>query len=272
MKTLIEIIKEHIGFKSQIFKLAKSDIIRTYQGSALGWLWALIKPTITIFVYWFAFSIGIRKSGDVVVKDVAYPFFLWLIAGIVAWFYISEMLTQGTESIRKYNYLVTKMRFPVSTIPTFVSISKLIVHLILLTIVIVIFWAFGYPPDIYYLQLPFYIMCMFVFFTIFTLTTATLSAISKDFSNLVKSIVTAIFWISGILWDVDTIKIGWLKSVLMFNPVTFVCTGFRNVFINKIWFFEQPQRLYYLIFMTAFMLICSLFFYKKLRKDIPDVL
>lgn len=35
MKVLKEIIKDHIEYKQQIFKLAKSDLIKTYRGSAL---------------------------------------------------------------------------------------------------------------------------------------------------------------------------------------------------------------------------------------------
>ena len=135
MQNFINIIKEHIEYKHQIVKLAKADLTKTYRGAAFGWSWAIIKPTVTILVYWFAFAIGLRMA-----KDVGqYPFFLWLIAGVVPWFYMSEMITTGANSIRKYSYLVTKMKFPISTIPTFVNISKFIVHLILLLIVIGIF-------------------------------------------------------------------------------------------------------------------------------------
>jgi len=35
MRTLIKILKEHIEYRKQIFKLAKSDIIKTYRGAAL---------------------------------------------------------------------------------------------------------------------------------------------------------------------------------------------------------------------------------------------
>ena len=55
VSTIKNIIKEHVTWRSQILKLAKADIIKTYSGAALGWAWALVKPTITIFVYWFAF-------------------------------------------------------------------------------------------------------------------------------------------------------------------------------------------------------------------------
>lgn len=76
-------------------------------------------------MYWFAFSIGLRAGKPV----NGYPFFLWLIAGLVPWFYMGDMITGGTNCIRRYSYLVTKMKFPVSTIPTFVSISNLIINI-----------------------------------------------------------------------------------------------------------------------------------------------
>lgn len=268
MKILKEIIKDHIEYRKQIIKLAKSDLIKTYRGSALGWSWAIIKPVVTIFVYWFAFSIGLRAGKDV----NGYPFFLWLIAGVIPWFYMGDMITGGTNCIRKYRYLVTKMKFPVSTIPTFVSISNIIVNIVLLIIVILIFCMFGYPPDIYILQLPFYLLLSFIFFTLWALFSSFIGAISKDFVNLVKSFITAIFWLSGILWNADKIAIPWLKKFLMLNPVTFLVNGFRNCFINKIWFWEQPRRLLYFCIITLILLIAALWSYKKLRKDIADVL
>ena len=59
MNTLVKIIKEHFEYRKQITKMAKADLVKTYRGAALGWSWAIIKPTVTIFVYWFAFSIGL---------------------------------------------------------------------------------------------------------------------------------------------------------------------------------------------------------------------
>ena len=120
-----KIIKDHIEYRQQIFKLAKSDLVKTYRGSALGWKWAIIKPAVTIFVYWFAFQIGLRAGKGV----NGYSFFLWLIAGLVPWFYMGEMLSQGTDAIRKYKHLVNKMKYPISTIPTFFSISKYLINI-----------------------------------------------------------------------------------------------------------------------------------------------
>ena len=268
MKTIVGILKDHFQYRQQIFKLAKADLVKTYRGAALGWAWAIIKPAVTIFVYWFAFQIGLRAGRDV----NGFPFFLWLISGVIPWFYMSDMITGGTEAVRKYSYLVTKMKFPVSTIPTFVSISKFMVHIVLLIIVILIFIGMGYFPDLYILQLPFYMILNFIFFTIFSLFSSILASMSKDFANLVKSLVTAIFWLSGIIYNINTINTPWLKKLLMINPVTFLVEGYRNCFINQTWFWEQPKRLMYFGIILLILIIFAIWTYKRLRKEIPDVL
>ena len=185
---------------------------------------------------------------------------------------MSGMLSEGTGSIRGYKFLVKKMKFPVSTIPTFVSLSKLYAHLAGVSVILAVFWAFGYPPDIYILQLPLYILCMFVFFTILSLFTSIISAMSKDFGKLMNSLVSAAFWLSGVIYDVNTVKIPWLKKALMFNPITFICNGYRNCFVYKIWFFEQSKRFGYFIIVTVIMFILAILAYRKFRKEIPDVL
>lgn len=266
--TLAGIVQEHEEYWRQIFQLAAADLIKTYRGSALGWLWALIKPSVTIFVYWFAFAIGLRASSSV----SGFPFSLWLISGILPWFYISEMLTQGSSTLKRYSYLVTKIRFPVSTISTFVSLSKLYVHIALTMVVVVIFIAFGYPVDVYFLQLPLYMAAMFLFFTVWSMFSAPLSAISKDFANVVSSFVMAVFWMSGIMWDINSIKSPLLSRVLLFNPVTFIATGYRNVFIYKQWFFEDRFALLAFAVTLLGMTALSLFTYHRLRRDIADVL
>lgn len=268
MKTLKKIIKDHIDYRRQIIKLAKADIAKTYRGAALGWSWAIIKPTVTIFVYWFAMEIGIRASKPV----NGFPYFLWLIAGMIPWFYMNEMLYQGTDCFRKYSYLITKMKFPVSTISTFVSLSKMIINVILLFITMLIFMALGFMPTIYYLQIPIFVLLSFVFFTGWSLFAANIAAMSKDFSNLVKSFISAVFWLSGILWNAEEVKILWLKKLLRLNPVTYLVNGFRNCFINQIWIWEQPKRLMYFAIATTIMWMLAIWSYKKFRKEIPDVL
>ncbi len=265
---MYEYFKEQIANIQKIIYLSKIDLVKVYRGASLGWFWAIFKPAFTIFVYYFTFVIGLRASKTI----FGYPYFLWLISGIVPWFFIKDCLYYGSECIRKYDYLVTKVKFPVSIIPTFCSISKFLVHLILIAIVFAIFIFSGHGLTIYVLQLPIYMIFMLVFFNFLSLLLASLSAISKDFYNLAKSSIFAIFWLSGVIWDIANISITWLKYLLYLNPVTFVVNGYRNCFIKHIWLWEEPASCIAFIALTIAVISLSTFIYKRVKKDIPDLL
>ena len=76
-----------------VAKLAKNDFKTRYAGSYLGIVWAFIQPVITILVYWFVFSVGFRSGTG----DLGVPFVLYLVAGIVPWFFF-----QAVRRIREY--------------------------------------------------------------------------------------------------------------------------------------------------------------------------
>ena len=268
IETFKLIVQEHISYKNQIFKLAKSDLVKTYRGAALGWAWAVIKPTITLFVFWFAFTVGLRHGKPV----EGYPFFLWLVAGFLPWFFMQELIIGGAACIRKYSHLVTKMKFPVSIIPTYVNLSHLLIHLVLCVITMALFMCFGHFPDVYLLQIPLYMLLMFAWFTLWSLFAGLLSAISRDFQNLVKALSTAIFWMSGIVYNVDGIPSRAVRIILKFNPVTVIATGYRRAFIYKKWFWQDKVSIVCFGITFVVFLLLALWAYHKLRKEVPDVL
>lgn len=267
MSTMKEILRDHITYRKQLVNLAKSDVKKAH-GGVLGMGWAIIRPAILIFVFWFAFTVGLRSGNDV----EGYPFFLWLIAGMIPWFYMRDMITGGAGSIRRYKFLVTKIKFPTSTIPTFVSMGLLAVHAGLVVIMICIFIGFGYMPTIYYLQIPLYMAMMFLFMTAWGLFAGVLSSISRDFLNLVKSLTQALFWMSGILYDANSINHEWIRNILLFNPITIIANGYRNALIYQRWFWEDPQQLVNFAIVFAVMSILAAWAYGRFKKDIPDVL
>ena len=123
------------------------------------------------------------------------------------------------------------------------------------------------------LQLPIYMMCMFFFFLAWAQFSSILTCMSKDFYNLVGAATQALFWLSGILYDVHTMNVPvWLRTFLLFNPITFVSNGYRNVFIYKIWIWDEPDLFLYFILVLLIMACLALWAYRKLHKEIPDVI
>ena len=94
--------------KNFIFYLAKNDFKTKYAGSFLGIVWAFIQPLVTILVYTIVFQFGLKSGG---VDGV--PFVLWLMAGLIPWFFFQEALINTTNSFVEYSYLVNKIKFDI---------------------------------------------------------------------------------------------------------------------------------------------------------------
>ena len=268
MRTLKKIILEHIRYRRIILKMAKSDLIKTYKNTALGWWWAIVRPSITLAVYYFAFSVGLRVAKPV----EGFSYFLWLIAGFLPWFYIRDVFTAGAGSIKKYRFLVTKIKYPISTIPTFVCISYFITQIVLTIVVMIIFFVCGNPPSIYWIQLPLYAALMVLFFATWSLFAGLITTFSNDFFQLVKSITIMLFWVSGIMYDVNDIKSEWIRNIMLINPITTIVNGYRNSFIYGKWFWESPREMISFLIIFVILLCMTIVVYKKLHRETVDVL
>lgn len=81
------IFREHRHFGEQIFLLAKNELIKTYKGAVIGPFWAVVKPIFTLFVYWFAFDVGLRSAGGVKVlvngSVETYGRFIFMLVGFI---------------------------------------------------------------------------------------------------------------------------------------------------------------------------------------------
>ncbi len=265
-----DIITEHRGQAKKIWMLAVNDLIKRYKGAVMGPLWAIIKPTFTLFILWFAFTIGIRSSGMV----NGYPRFIFMLSGYIPWFFISEIIVGGSKSIRNNSQFVTKLSFPVSNIMTFTSVASMIIHAGMCVIMYGILVFSGYGPSIYNLQFFYYMPLMFVFFLVLSWSTAPLSAFSRDFENLINAIMTGLFWLSGIFWNTYDVDNHILRTLMYFNPINYFINGYRKSFLYGISIFDGNYTKELIIFYAEFILLILLggHFYKKLRKTLPDIL
>ena len=109
--------------KKMLNFLIKNDFKNKYAGSFFGVFWAFVQPVVIILLYWFVFQIAFG-SGD---EDGA-PFVLWLMAGLVPWFFFSEAWMNATSSFIEYSYLVKKVVFDIKLLPFVKVASSLYVH------------------------------------------------------------------------------------------------------------------------------------------------
>lgn len=270
---IIQIPSEHYGFGKQTFMLAKNDLLKTYKGAIIGPLWAAMKPLFQLFVYWFAFAVGLRSPHS---DEMGVPYFVFLLVGFLPWFFMSEVVSRGSKCINDNRQFVTKISFPVSVIMTYTTISKFYVHIFLFSLGYVYLLFAGITPTIYHLQIIPYAVMMFAFYLALTWSLAPMCSFSKDFSNFITTIMSGLFWLSGVFYNSYSMNEGLAKELLLFNPMTYFVNGYRKAIIYNLWFYEGPYHPFRenMIFLFEFVLviILGIFNYNRLRKELSDVL
>ena len=206
----------------------------------------------------------------------SFDFFTFMFVGIIPWFFIQDSIVQGAKTLRTNRQFITKVKFPVSTILTYTGLSRLFVHLFLCVILYgyIIFYRVsnGNPPfDWYDLQFFFYCPLLFFFFLALSWSTAPMSAFSKDFESLIVSVMSGVFWLSGIMYDSYSFK-GPLKWAMLLNPINFFANGYRNTFLYHRGFWVYKTELVIFAAELIGVTLLGIFNYNRLRKKLPDVL
>jgi len=273
LETLRTIVSDNWEWRGQIARLAVFELKKQARGAALGWIWIAVKPLVFVFVFWFALEIGLRAGrAD---PNATYPYFVWLVSGLIPWFFMADMLSPGSDVLHRYKYLVNKVKFPLSGISTLFTLSTLFVNVVLFIILFCIYAAYGMPFDIYLLQVPILLILMAVFWDMFSIFTSQLSGMSKDFGQLISALKQPFFWLSGIIFNMSIIaetSIGWVADLMVLNPVTFFAYAFRDAFCEKVWFWEDPMFIGGFAIVFAITFILMLVTYKHLSEEVADVL
>lgn len=265
---LVEFPVQIYQSKKLILQLAKNDFKTKYAGSYLGIVWAFIQPVVTILVYWFVFDVGLR-SGDVMEA----PFILWLIAGLVPWFFFSDAWNGGTGALIEYQYLVKKVVFQIDILPLVRVLSAMFVHAFFVTFTVILHACYGYTPDLYTLQIFYYSFCVFVLVLGLSYITSAVVGFFKDLTQIINIILQVGVWMTPIMWNMDGMGLpGWLAAILKLNPMYYVVSGYRNALINKVWFWENPSLTIYFWGITLFILVLGALIFKKLKIHFADVL
>jgi teichoic acid transport system permease protein len=166
---------------------------------------------------------------------------------------------------------VTKLVYPVATLPVSEVLSLFFVHLMLMGITIAIFLISGFGLSVYFLQLPYYIACTFVFTVVMSTMLSALTAISSDILHGVKSAMTFLFWLSPVLWTTDSLS-GIQLTIVKANPIAYLLSGYRDSFVTRHWFFEDMRYALYFWALMAVLALLASFIFSRLEPEFADVL
>lgn len=253
--------------KELIGNLAKNDFKTKYAGSYLGITWAFVQPIVTILVYWFVFQYGLRAGSP----SEGVPYVLWLVSGLIPWFFFQEALLNATNCMLEYSYLVKKVVFKISILPIVKIISALFVHLVFIGFLFVVSSIYGFYPTRFSVQLIYYSFCTFCLTLAISYATSAIVIFFRDLGQIINIFLQIGMWMTPIMWSYTMVpeKIRWIVKL---NPMYYIVEGYRDTFINKVWFIDRYFQTVYFWVITFGLFALGALIFKKLKPHFADVL
>lgn len=261
-------IKEIYANRRLIINLANSDFRMRYAASYLGTFWAFVQPVVNVIIYIFVFQFGLKATPPV--SDV--PYGLWMISGMVPWFFIFEALINATNSLIEYSYLVKKVIFKISILPIVKIITALYVHLFFIALAILVY-LIGYRLDIHVIQVLYYSFAATVLVLGLSYFTSSVVIFFRDLAQVINIVLQFLMWLTPILWSIEIMGIPEsMHWIFKLNPIYYITVGYRDAFINGVWFWEKPVWTIYFWCLTIVIGFIGAFTFKRLEKHFADVL
>ena len=252
-----------------ILSLAISDFKKRFVGSYFGILWMFLQPLSTIAIYTFVFQVGFKATPPV----ANIPYVLWLLPGIIPWFYFQENVLQGTNVLYEYQFLVKKVVFNTSYLPIIKLISTFLAHLCFLAILFIIMIIYNKGLDIKYFLCLYYSFSLSILSLAITYITGSINVFFKDMMQIVSILLNFGMWMTPIMYS-ETIFINnhqLVLKLLRLNPLFYIVKGYRSIFVNETFDYYFYNTVYFWVF-TLILLFIGIRIFNKLKNHFSDVL
>lgn len=206
-------------------QIVKTDFKLRYQGSALGYLWSLLRPLFLFAILYFVFTQFIPIGRDI-------DFFaVYLLVGIVIWNYFVEVTTGSVSAIVGRGDLMRKINFPKYVIILAGSASALI-NLALNSIVIAIVMYINHVPltTHIFLLIPL-LFELFVLSLGFAFLLSSLFVRFRDISYIWEVVIQAAFYGTPILYLLNKIPHHYAKYLIL-NPMAQIIQDVRHSLVT----------------------------------------
>ncbi len=127
--------------------LVRRELKSRYKDSALGFLWSLVRPLMTMIVYVVAIGLFLGASYNSITKTGTVDFPVYIFSGLTAWNLFSEIVGVGTGAIINNGGLVKKIYLPREVFPLSVIGSALFNFCIQILILYAATWFTSFHPN-----------------------------------------------------------------------------------------------------------------------------
>ncbi len=209
------------AFRGLFYFLTWRDIKVRYKQTALGVIWAFLRPFLTMIIFTIIFG-HVAKMPTV--GDTPYP--IMVFAALLPWQMFANALSSSSNSMVSSANLISKIYFPRLIIPVGSAVTSLVDFCISFIVLCLLMLYFGFVPDVNIFLLP-----LFLFLALITalgagILMSALNVSYRDFQYLIPFVVQMGLYISPVGFASSVVPDKW-RLLYSLNPMVGVIDGFR---------------------------------------------
>ncbi len=254
-------------------ELTKTDFKLRYQGSVLGYLWALLRPLMMFAILYIVFAKLLKIGGDI----PHYP--VYLLTGTTLWSFFTECTSQGIQAIVIRGDLLRKISFPKYIVVVSSTLTAVINLLINLVVIIIFALINGVSPSWSWLVVPIFIVELYCLSLGIAFLLGAINVKYRDITSIWDVLVQALFYAVPIIYPITMVasSSALAAKVILLNPIAQVIQDVRYYLITTesmtTWNYINGTMIKMIpIALVVLVLLCgALYFRKKSKKFAEEV-
>lgn len=256
-------LKEVWDYRELLFFFTWRDLKVRYKQTAIGALWAIFQPFITMVIFSVFFGGLLKISSD----GVPYPIFVY--TGLLFWQFFSSALSDTSNILISNQAIITKVYFPRLILPLSSVMTKFIDFGIAAVILIGMMIFYGYTPHLSGLFIiPLLLVITFMISTGLGLSLASINVKYRDVRHALPFFIQMLMFITPVIYPASIAgKYSW---ILAFNPMMGVIQSARAALLGTTvlnWTLVSIS-----LIATFILMLIGIYTFKKTERYFADII
>jgi lipopolysaccharide transport system permease protein len=260
-------MRELVRYRQLVRNLTMRDLRVRYRRSALGTAWSLLNPLVMMLIYVGVFSLLLRV---VVLPD----YWAFVLSGLLPWMFMSNAIVGAASSFINNSHLIMKVHFPIESLTISVILANMVNLLISLLVFFAIELVIRRPLGPSLILLPVVLLATLGLTTGIGLMVAALTVYFRDMEHLLQLALTALFYLSPIIYPLDTRILPHAASQYLdyfrLNPFSWYLETYHAILYWGTW--PDPRLFTLMMISAALTLVAGYAWFLRMRNRLPEEL
>jgi len=254
--------KEYREYGDLFYYLVWRNIKVLYAQTILGFAWAILNPFVQIVIFTVIFGQVAQISTDGV------PYVLFSTVAIIPWTYISEAMSQSSDSLVAGQGMLGKIYYPRMFFPLTPVLAKLADFGISLLLLLGVLFYYQVTPTWNLLLLPIFFVQMVCIPAGIGLWLSALAIRYRDVRFAMPFLVRMLIYSAPILYTASSMSANY-RLVYSLNPIVSVVEGYRSCLLGTPfeWLYILPGMI-----ATAVLVFTGVLYFRKMERVFVDVI